>query len=107
MLSFGVTGDSMRCKGAVQVPLTLSIDGFTARTDARANYGAFTVQSGFTGRDGQESGSQELLGINTLRTNLTINFEGFHFPDAGPKAPIIGMDYFARQSESSQYSIPK
>jgi len=85
----------------------LSIDGFTACTDTRASYGAFTIQSGFTGREGNKPDSQEMLGINTLRTNLIINFEGFHFPDAGPRTPIIGMDYFVRQSESSQYSIPK
>ena len=42
----GATGDSMRCKGSIPAPLTLSIDGFTnCKSDA---YGTFTVQSGFT-----------------------------------------------------------
>ena len=73
----GVTGDSMRCKGSILAPWTLSIDGFTnCKSDA---YGTFTVQSGFTGKQGGSDKCQETLGLNTFRTNLTINFQGAHF----------------------------
>ena len=109
----GVTGDSMKCKGFIQAPLTLSIDGFDKHVNMA--YGACTIQSGYTGKQtGQHSTrgavmtrSQESLGINTSYTNLTIKFGGFHFPDAGPKTPIIGMDYFTQQSDSDQYSVPR
>jgi hypothetical protein len=72
-----------------------------------ATKGAYTVQSGYTGKRSDQLLSHELVGVNTLRTNLTINFQGFHFPDAGPKTPIIGMDYFSQQSESNEYSVPE
>ena len=101
----GVTGESMRCKGSIQAPLTLSIDGFMNCTSGA--YGAFTVQSGFTGKQAGFTEFHESLGINTSRTNLKIKFQGFHFPEAGPKTPIIGMDYFAQQSEPDQYSVPR
>ena len=95
----------MHCKGAIQAPLTLSINGFTESPNT--SYGAFTLQSGFTGKQKGPLQTQELLGINTSRTHLTINFQGYHFPDVGPKTPIIGMDYFSKQSESDHFSIPQ
>ena len=101
----GVTGQSLRCEGAIQAPLTLSIDSFTGCPNM--DYGACTVQTGLTGRRSNRSSSQEPVSMNSLCTNLTINFEGYHFPSAGPKTPIIGMDYFIRQSESAQYAVPK
>ena len=101
----GVTGDSMRCNGAIQVPVTLSIDSFTGGT--AADYGAFTTQTGFTGQHNDRLDVREPLSMSSLCTNLTINFEGYHFPAAGPSTPIIGMDYFIRQSDSDQFSVPK
>ena len=56
---------------------TLSIDGFTnCKSDA---YGTFTVQSGFTGKQGGSDKCQEMLGLNTFRANLTTNFQGALF----------------------------
>ena len=64
----GVTGDSMRCKGSIPAPLTLSIDGFTnCKSDA---YGTFTVQSGFKGSR-RYMWSQYMLDPNLFISALT------------------------------------
>ena len=97
----GVTRQSLHCKGAIQAPLTLSIDSFTGCPNKE--YEACTTQTGFTGKCNDQLVSQGLLSINSICTNLVINFEGYHFPTAGPETPIIGMDFFTRQSESERY----
>ena len=107
----GVTGESMLCRGLLEAPLILSVDGFTDTTE---QYGAFTVQSGFTGKVAgihdtvgvQITKSKDSLGLNHQRTHITIKFRGYHFPDAGPKTPILGMDYFSKQFSSDRYSVP-
>ena len=103
----------MVCAGRIEVPLKLTADLFTGATIGHP--WALTVQSGFAGKclvertksTCTETGTELMMGINSHRTHIEIKFRGYHFPNAGPQTPILGMDYFVQQQSSDQYSTPR